>query len=615
MKNSSTSFAIGRGETQAIALSRFQHKRIVDERDRSTVGLPWWQDFDAEEVSIDVGLDIMSDEIVVDQGRKIVTDRGLWIHPAQMERVSVGDNAFRIDDPDDDPLMFEDGLSLSAEQSRAVADIIETDKMIIRLTGKAGTGKSAILKWFKRKTNAVILATTGRAALNIGGSTVDSFFCFKRPDDGRNDNKRFLEDNELAAFRDCWIIYAQSAAKKMYSCGQFIFIDEASMVGTGMMAVIYALCRIYKKKLILVGDWAQAAPVKDGWITGCPQFMRNNMVIYLQECHRQTDRTYLNALDAVRRGFSHGQSDLDLFEEVFRPRVGPPPTHDLGIRLMAYKDKVREYNGTRLDELLRRTNGKILAIRPAFFDFRTDKQKVTRAVTDNAKFAMWRDAMMAWDAGDGAQLAIGAHVVITKNDPNVDPETGERAFTNGQTGKLIGVLFGPSQQQIEAAKQKTMEEVSRGEFDYAVAPTQPQPQVDSEPETDSKVINARIARGDNVIRLIIEEDETNNIIGVTSVSVGEERSRWVRGSIGLKSKYYFCSVGFPVVLGYALTIHKAQGLSVNYAYVDMADIEKFGFKHGLAYVALSRTRTLEGLVISRYIPQAVQIDREMRDFI
>lgn len=613
MKQSTTNFALGKGETQAEALIRFQDKRIIDERDRSTVGLPWWQDFDAEEVSIDVGLDIMSASTVVDQGRKIVTDRGLWIHPASMDRVTVGDNAFEIYNLDEDPLLFEDGLRLSAEQAKAVADIIETDKMIIRLTGRAGTGKSAILKWFKRKTNAVILATTGRAALNIGGSTVDSFFCFKRPDDKRNDNKRFLEDNELAAFKDCWIIYAEAAAKKMYACGQFIFVDEASMVGTGMMAVIYALCRVYKKKLILVGDWAQAAPVKDGWITGCPQFMRNNIVIYLQECHRQTDREYLDALDAVRRGFSHGQDDLDLFEKVFRPRVGPPPTHDLGIRLMAYKDKVREYNGVRLDELLRRTNGKILAIRPTFFDFRTDKQKVSRAVTDNAKFAMWRDAMMAWDAGDGAQLAIGAHVVITKNDPNTDPETSGRAFTNGQTGKLTGVVFGPTQQQIDAAKNASLEAAAAGEFNYATAPVLPQ--MESEPETDSHVINNRIARGDNVVRLIIEEDETNNVISVSPVAVGEERSRWIRSGIGLKARYYFCSVGFPVILGYALTIHKAQGLSVNYAYVDMADIEKFGFKHGLAYVALSRTRTLEGLVISKYIPQAVQIDREMRDFI
>lgn len=613
MKQPTTSFALGQGETQAMALTRFQDKRTHDGWVRSAGGLPWWQDFDAEEVSIDVGLDILAASTVVDQGRKIVTDQGLWIDPTLLDRVNVGDNSFEIYNLDEDDLLFEDGLRLSAEQAKAVADIIETDKTIIRLTGRAGTGKSAILKWFKRKTNAVILATTGRAALNIGGSTVDSFFCFKRPDDKRNDNKRFLEDNELAAFKDCWIIYAEAAAKRMYACGKFIFIDEASMVGTGMMAVIYALCRIYKKKLILVGDWAQAAPVKDGWITGCPQFMRNNIVIYLKECHRQTDREYLDALDAVRRGFSRGEEDLELFEKVFRPRVGPPPTHDLGVRLMAYKDKVREYNGIRLDELLRRTNGKILAIRPAFFDFRTDKQKVNRAVTDNAKFAMWRDAMMAWDAGDGAQLAIGAHVVITKNDPNTDPETGGRAFTNGQTGKLTGVVFGPTQQQIDAAKHAALEAAASGDFNYATAPMLPQ--MESEPETDSRVINARIARGDNVVRLLIEEDETNNVISVSPVAVGEERSRWLRGGVGLKARYYFCSVGFPVILGYALTIHKAQGLSVNYAYVDMADIEKFGFKHGLAYVALSRTRTLEGLVISKYIPQAVQIDREMKDFI
>jgi hypothetical protein len=608
-----TSFALGRGDTLANALARFQSKRDFDVSDRRIYGaLPWWRDFDAEDVSNDVGLDILANDTVVDQGRKIVTDSGLWIDPALLSNVNVGDNSFKIYTSGPLGLEFDDGLSLSSEQADAVLQIIETDKRIIRLTGRAGSGKSAILKWFKRNTNASILATTGRAALNINGATVDSFFCFKRPDDERKrDTSRFLEVDQLAAYKDCWIIYASAVAKKMYACGEYIFVDEASMVGAGMMAVIYAICRVYKKKLILVGDWAQASPVKDGWITGCPQFMRNNLVIYLTECHRQSDAEYLNALDAVRRGFGRGQEDVDLFEKVFRPRVGPPPPHDYGVRLMAYKKTVNEYNGKRLDELLRRTKGEILGLRPRFHDFRTSAQKIKREVTDNAKFSMWRDAMLAWDAGDGSQLAIGAHVVITKNDPFVDPSTGSRAFTNGQTGTLIGVQFGPTQEEIEAILAANEAAKAAGQDEYR----EEVPKVNPTVFTDSKEINRMIARGGNVARLIVTEDETEDTIYVSTVAVGEERSRFIRGSTTLEGKYHFCSVGFPVILGYALTIHKAQGLSVNYAYVDMADIEKFGFKHGLAYVALSRTRKLEGLVISKYIPQAVQIDREMRDFI
>src|SRR3989344_6901485 len=48
------------------------------------------------------------------------------------------------------------------------------------ITGKAGTGKSTLLKYFVKNTkkNVVVVAPTGIAALNIGGQTIHSFFRF-----------------------------------------------------------------------------------------------------------------------------------------------------------------------------------------------------------------------------------------------------------------------------------------------------------------------------------------------------------------------------------------------------------------------------------------------------
>ena len=56
----------------------------------------------------------------------------------------------------------------------------ETDKNIF-ITGRAGTGKSTLLNYFHNNTgkNAVILAPTGVAAVNVGGQTIHSFFHFK----------------------------------------------------------------------------------------------------------------------------------------------------------------------------------------------------------------------------------------------------------------------------------------------------------------------------------------------------------------------------------------------------------------------------------------------------
>ena len=61
---------------------------------------------------------------------------------------------------------------------------------------------------------------------------------------------------------------------------------------------------------------------------------------------------------------------------------------------------------------------------------------------------------------------------------------------------------------------------------------------------------------------------------------------------------------FPLILAYAVTIHKCQGLSLDLAIVDLSDEI---FSEGMAYVALSRLRSLSGLYLSAFDPQSLMV--------
>ena len=64
---------------------------------------------------------------------------------------------------------------------RKSLDIMEDTNRHVFITGKAGTGKSTLLDYFRQTTgkDVAVLAPTGVAALNIQGQTIHSFFGFK----------------------------------------------------------------------------------------------------------------------------------------------------------------------------------------------------------------------------------------------------------------------------------------------------------------------------------------------------------------------------------------------------------------------------------------------------
>ena len=204
-----------------------------------------------------------------------------------------------------------DGICLSGEQSAVVDMLNNTDKCYF-ITGKAGTGKSTVLKYFIANTGkkVVALAPTGIAANAIGGRTIHSFFglmpSFQNVDDSETVCRKINADSKLIEELDT------------------IIIDEASMIRADVMDMIDRKLQAARKnkkpyggiQIILFGDLFQLPPVvtKDGkeaeilirkygtsFFFGAPS-AKKFIVCGLQEIFRQKDDRFIKILNDIRFG-------------------------------------------------------------------------------------------------------------------------------------------------------------------------------------------------------------------------------------------------------------------------------------------------------------------------
>ena len=196
--------------------------------------------------------------------------------------------------------------------------IIQNTHQTLFLTGKAGTGKSTFLRYIAQTTKKkyIVLAPTGIAAINAGGSTLHSFFKLPfhplLPNDTRY-TQRKLKDT----------LKYNGEKRKILREVELIIIDEISMVRADIIDFIDKVLRVYSrniyqpfggKQLLLVGDMYQLEPVlkederqllkpyyPSTFFFDALVFKEMKLVsIELQKVYRQTDPTFINILDSIR---------------------------------------------------------------------------------------------------------------------------------------------------------------------------------------------------------------------------------------------------------------------------------------------------------------------------
>ena len=199
-----------------------------------------------------------------------------------------------------------------------VLQLVQYTNHSLFLTGKAGTGKSTLLRYICETTKKkhVVLAPTGIAAINVGGSTLHSFFKLPfhplLPNDVRFSERNIRETLKYTGEK-----------RKIIREVELIIIDEISMVRADIIDFIDKVLRIYTrnryapfggKQMLFVGDIFQLEPVvrdedrqllrpwyPSQFFFDAKIFQTMTLVsIELTKVYRQDDKQFISLLDHIR---------------------------------------------------------------------------------------------------------------------------------------------------------------------------------------------------------------------------------------------------------------------------------------------------------------------------
>ena len=248
---------------------------------------------------------------------------------------------------------FKDALELNSDFEYAL-DRMEKSSDLLFITGRAGTGKSTLLKLFQASTRkkVVVLAPTGVAALNVGGQTIHSFFG--------------LPPRLLDPVKDI----KKRRYRKLYEKLDTIVIDEISMVRADMLDNIDYFLRLNREnprpfggvQMVFFGDLFQLPPVVSSEIEKrlfqttykSPYFFSSKVLktptlemIELQTVYRQKNRGFLRLLDSIRLN----RIDYDDLEFLNSRYIKTDENRELAITLSARNASVDAINKKELEAI------------------------------------------------------------------------------------------------------------------------------------------------------------------------------------------------------------------------------------------------------------------------
>ncbi len=482
-------------------------------------------------------------------------------------------------------LIFTQALELMEDTSRNVF-----------ITGRAGTGKSTLLTYFRKHTkkNVVVLAPTGVAAVNISGQTIHSFFHFK-PDITKAKVKKIKV----------------APGDTIYSKLDAIVIDEISMVRADLLDCVDLFLRLHgpsRKKpfggvqMIFIGDLYQLPPVTTS--DESKAFAEHYQSPYFFSAHviSPPQQSLFNAVIPTtptvistpqEKSLAHKTTDSD------------SPKRD------------RETSSVASGDLARNNNSRNGDFKMEFIEL----QKIYRQSDSN--FIALLNAIRNNTAGAAEFAALNK-----RHNPQFVSPDGELYITLTTTNRLADEINAKEVERLQG-EERVYRGSIEGKFDNKYLPTD----VDLRVKVGTQVmmlnndsqgrwINGTIGeivgidsseRANGGTDSLLIELETGDTVQVNQHQWDIYQFSFNEKAKQIESKTVGSFLQYPLRLAWAVTIHKSQGKTFERVIVD---IGSGTFSPGQLYVALSRATTLDGLVLKRPLsPRHVWLDKEVGRFI
>ena len=422
---------------------------------------------------------------------------------------------------------------LDDEQKTAFLQMENTNNNFF-ITGRAGTGKSFLLRMFEKGTKKKVLklAPTGVSALNVGGATLHSVFGFN--------NLENLSVDEI----DESTITMSSQKSLVLREVDTIIIDEISMVRADTFDKIDKILKITNnssklfggKQILIFGDVFQLPPIASSSEEKCLREKYESIFFFDSDAYRNGGFIFVELKTNHRQ-----EGDSDYFSILNHIREGIFTTKDfqmINSRVVKNSDELRRIVRlySKRQDADRVNNEELKKIPAKEYSFLA-KVETNKYGNPNIMVETY------FQAATLLKLKKGALVMLTKNDPN-------KRWVNGTLGIVSNI-------------------------------------------------------NDNGVYVTI-----NDIEYEIKQECFELREAIYRDS-KIKYDVVLSVVQYPLMLAYAITIHKSQGSTYKRIVCDPHDC----FASGQAYVALSRCESLKGLhLLEPLTSDKVKVDNHVKSF-